>query len=177
MNNQALLVAGGVILIVVAAVYLNERRIRGARQRSETLEGFGGWLLLLAILEWVVLAGWVSALPFMLFGGLTWLENEAPAIGLAQSAVVAVAAAFALYVNVTMTRKRLIFPRLFRAQLVLNMVLQLVLVLIEATMSSSTAAAVQWKSEIAGMVMPAIGSALWFVYSLRSVRVRNTFVR
>lgn len=175
--NSALLLAGGVVLVVVAVVYLNERRIRGARRRGEALEGFGGWLLLLAIGQWLMLAGLVCALPFMVLGGLTWLENDSPAIGLAQSPFVAAAAAFALYVNVTMTRKRRAFPRLFRVQIVLSIVLPLVLILIEAAMASPTAAPVQWKSEIAGMVMPAIIAAVWFLYSLRSVRVRNTFVR
>lgn len=177
MNEKGLLIAAGVIAIAVAAVWLNERRIRRARRTGTALQGFGGWLLLLAIVQWLILASWISALAFMVLDGMTWLQRDDSSIGLAQSPLVAAGAVLALCVNVMMTLKRRAFPRLLRLQIVADTVLWVVLAAMEVVLSQPPKPPVPWMEELANLVVPTISATLWFLYSLRSVRVRNTFVR
>jgi hypothetical protein len=140
-------------------------------------EGFGGWLLLVAIGQWLglfrELVEFIWALP-------TWLAQWSdPAL---QRAMVGEAGlslgllAFMLYTAIAMSMKRSEFPTLFRIELALYVVVPLLSIW---WVSKSTATPVD-KATYAGIVVEAIvstiGASISILYSLRSARVRNTFV-
>ena len=81
-----------------------------------------------------------------------------------------------LYTTIIMSMKRREFPTLFRIELALFVIVPLLSIW---WVSSSTGTAVD-KVSFAGIaaeaVVGTIGASISILYSLRSVRVRNTFI-
>ncbi len=146
-------------------------------QAEETPEGFGGWLLLIAIGQWLgllrELVEFVWALPTW---ASRWSDPALHRAALGEAGLSAGLLAFMLYTAIIMSMKRREFPTLFRIELGLFVVVPL---LSTGWVSASTGVAVD-KMSFAGIAAEAvagtIGAWISMLYSLRSARVRNTFI-
>jgi hypothetical protein len=146
-------------------------------QGAEGPEGFGGWLLLVAIGQWL---GFFAQLMELIWALPTWVGQWTdPALHrttMGEAGLSVGLLAFMLYTAIMMNMKRREFPTLFRFEAAL---LVLVPLLSIAWVARSTGAAVD-KASFAGIAVQAIaatiGASLSILYSLRSARVRNTFI-
>jgi uncharacterized YccA/Bax inhibitor family protein len=146
-------------------------------QASDAPKGFGGWLLLIAIGQWLgilrELVGFVWALP-------TWANQWSDPIlrraAMGEAGLSAGLIAFMLYTVIMMSLKRHEFPTLFRIELALYVVVPLLSV---GWVSVSTGAAVE-RASFAGIaaesIVGMIGAWISMLYSLRSERMRNTCI-
>lgn len=143
----------------------------------EKLEGFGGWLLLVAIGQWLGLFGKVIELIFDLpdFAG-RWndLVMRRPMLGEAVLELGLIA--FMLYTTIMMSMKRQEFPTLFRIQLALFVIVPLASTVWLAKATGHTLAGMAFAATATQAVIGVIGASISILYSLRSERVRNTFV-
>jgi hypothetical protein len=146
-------------------------------QVAEGPEGFGGWLLLVAIGQWL---GFLGRLVELIWALPTWVGQWSdPALRratLGDAGLSGALLAFVLYTAIVMNMKRREFPTLFRIEVALFVVVPLLSIWWGAT---STGTVVE-KASFAGIATQAIaatiGASLSILYSLRSARVRNTFV-
>jgi hypothetical protein len=169
---------GAVTWLVAHRMGLNQR----LKPPAGRLEGFAGWLAFLAAMQWLAVLHTLGDLSLSLgqdklsavaSANASWRAGHAAAIVLQVLLFL-----FVLWCAIVMHRKSRLFPRLFR----LEMVLLLLVPLANALM-------VTWEGEH-GRTSPMVEVVYWvrvavfapaagigYVYSLRSVRFRNTFVR
>jgi uncharacterized YccA/Bax inhibitor family protein len=146
-------------------------------QAEEAPEGFGGWLLLIAIGQWL---GLLRELVEFIWALPTWASQWSdPALhraAIGEAGLSAGLLAFMLYTTIIMSMKRRLFPTLFRIELGLFVVVPLLSI---GWVSASTGVAVD-QASFAGIAAEAVGGTIgaWIsmLYSLRSARVRNTFI-
>jgi hypothetical protein len=174
MDRNALIVVA-LLAAVGAAVWLNERRIRRARRSGVPLQGFGGWLLLLAVIVVVEFLGFAGLLGTMLAEDETWMGNHSPRVIQFQAPVIAATTCLLFWLCILMFRKKQLFPRVFRIHLVVMWIMPVLMALLEA--ASLGSARVPLSVSGVEVVGTTLGTVLWWVYSVRSIRVRNTFTR
>ena len=175
-----------VALAVGGVAYLAARR--WSRGQSEevvpptscvTLEGFRGWLLLVAAIQCLAVVGAGGELVRV---GLSVHESR-EVMELRALAVVAIvtqlaAFAFVSWTTVLMVRKRRLFPAALRLELVLLVVLPVLNLLVASLLTGTPVPTMYpWAVVAAWCVISTAFALPWFLYSLRSFRVRNTFVR
>ncbi len=142
-------------------------------ESSEKLEGFGGWLLLIAVGQWLSTLGTLVALLLELPGYLSQWAEPAMRRGIIGEAGLGVGLlGFMLYTSVMMNMKRHEFPTLFRIQLALFVVAPL----LTTWSTGKTLGGLDFAATAAQAVIALIGASISILYSLRSERVRNTFV-
>ena len=170
------LAAGAIAWAIAHRLHLNER----VRPASGALEGFAGWLLFLVLLQWSALAHALHAV-LVDWGRYTQHASASPYTRLGILTAVAVDWLVLLLVllsTLMMHRKSRLFPRLFRLEMLALLAVPLVLALAvtwqsEEAQVPAAVAIVFWVR--AALLAPAAGAG--FVYSLRSRRFANTFVR
>lgn len=148
--------------------------MNGARAQAE---GFGGWLLMVVIGQWLGLfrsiLDFVWALPAY---ALQWKDPALRSATIGEVAIAFGLLAFMLYTTIMMNMKRREFPLLFRIELALFVLAPL---LTTWWVSTATHKPVD-KATFAGVALEAviatIGASISVLYSLRSQRVRNTFI-
>ena len=171
-------VVGALAWFVAHRSRLNQR----LQRREGPLEGFGGWLVFLAAMQWVAvfhtLGDVVLSLNHLKLADSASSNDYARAGSIAALVVRLLLFVFVLSSAIMMHRRSRLFPGLFRVEMVLLVLAPLLV-----------AALVTWETEHAQM-SAAIRAVFWirvailapaagvgYVYSLRSVRFRNTFVR
>lgn len=145
-------------------------------------QGFAGWLRFLAAMQWL------AVLHALADVGITLGHRNLAEVGsfspygksgyILAIVVQAILFLFVLWVAIVMHRKSRLFPTLFRIEMVLLMLFPILVALL-----------VTWEIEH-GQMSPAVSIAYWvrvavfapaagigYVYSLRSIRFRNTFIR
>jgi len=165
-------------LAIGGAIYLVVRRSLAPASGAPP-EGFGGMLLYLAIVQWL---GVVIVAARLLWRMPPWEDYvEAPQVHASSIAEVIghlAALVFVLWAALSMTRRRRLFPVLLRIELALLAVLPVVeLFFAPAETDSYVTAPKLWIAIALRIVATGLFAAALFVYSLRSERVRNTFVR
>jgi hypothetical protein len=173
------------LLVAVAvgvAIYSIGQRLvvrRSPPANGARLEGFAGWLLVLAIGQWLAVLGlFAEILRRLPFYHRSLEMPETRTIVVAQIVVHLAMLAFVLGAALLMTRKRRLYPPLLRIELVL-------LVLLPALngiwASEETATFVtgpkHWIAIALRFAVGGIVAALLFLYAQHSLRLRNTFVR
>ena len=168
-------------LAVGLTVYAVAHRVMRQRapMAATTVEGFWGWLLLLAIGQWLavvhLLAEILRRLPLY---QRAWEMSGQRAEALGEIVGRLVILAFVTAAAVLMTRKSRLYPRLLRIELVGVVVLPALggLWLIEESGTFVTEPKL-WLAVTVRFVATAVVAAAWYVYSQHSLRMRNTFVR
>ena len=174
----------------IGAGWIDSREIRG-RQRASAWyhsrqeqvkdaltrpEGFGGWLLLIAIGQWL---GVFAGLGQLLLGLPDYMSQGSDPLmrrGVMGEAGLEVALlAMMLYTAVMMSMKRREFPALFRIQLALIVVVPLLSTWWTSTSAGKPIEGLEFAGTAVQAVVGVIGASLSILYSLRSERVRNTF--
>jgi hypothetical protein len=144
---------------------------------SEKLEGFGGWLLLIAIGQWLGLFGTVGDLLLDLPDYLSGLGDPATRrVVVGQAAIEIFLLLFMFYTTLMMAMKRHEFPTLFRLQLALAAVVPLASAVWLSHATGKPLEGVDFAGTAAQSVIAVIGASISILYSLRSQRVRNTFI-
>jgi hypothetical protein len=123
-------------------------------------QGFGGWLLILAIGQSIGLLSAIGA-----FIGL--LERASPTDTTRGAVLVAVTVLVA-WTTIAMWRRHFTFQRLFVGQSIALVIAAL------WSFADRPTAEMMYAADLAGVI---VISALWAAYVLRSARVRNTFTR
>jgi hypothetical protein len=173
----------GLLLAVAVglAVYLIGHRLM--RQRSPpagpAVEGFAGWLLVLAIGQWLAVLHLLSEILRRV--PLYQRAWETPGLGaevLGEIVGRLVIFVFVTWAAVLMTGKSRLYPRLLRLELVGLAVLPALggVWLIEEGGAYVTEPKL-WLAVTVRFVATAVFAAIWYVYSQHSLRMRNTFVR
>ena len=140
-------------------------------------EGFGGWLLLIAIGQWLGVFWTLAQLLLELPGYAGQLSDPSMRRAVIGEAGLDIALlAFMLYTTVMMSMKRREFPTLFRIQLALFVVVPLLSTWWTSTSTGKPLEGPEFTSTAVSAVVGVIGASLSILYSLRSARVRNTFV-
>jgi len=168
-------------LAVGLTVYAVAHRVM--RQRAPTaattVEGFWGWLLLLAIGQWLAVLHLLSEILRRLpLYQRAWETSGQRAEALGEIVGRLVILAFVTAAAVLMTRKSRLYPRLLRIELV-GMVVLPALSGLWLTEESGTYVTEPklWLAVTVRFVATAAVAAAWYVYSQHSLRMRNTFVR
>lgn len=165
-----------VLLIGFAIWYFASQR-KKARPTGEKLEGIGGWLILVAIGQVLgifrALAEFGKSLPdYEKHWSNPLLKNAIIGeVGLSAGMF-----AFMIYTAIMMGQKRRIFPTLFRVELVLFAVIPLLNLFWVSYAIGASFEKLGYETVIGQSIGIAIGAAVWIAYTLKSVRVRNTFV-
>lgn len=173
-----------VVAVTVGAITWLVAHRRGLNRRLKPadgrLEGFAGWLGFLAAMQWLAVLHTVGDLSLSLGRGTlpaaasdNWRAGHTTAIVLQVLLFFFVASCV-----IVMHRRSRFFPTLFRIEMVLLLLVPLAVALM-----------VTWESEH-GQTSPMVSVVYWvrvaifapaagigYVYSLRSVRFRNTFIR
>ncbi|MGZ5909192.1 MAG: DUF2569 family protein [Reyranella sp.] len=165
-------------LVIGGAIYLAARRWL-APASGAPLEGFGGVLLYVAIVQWL---GVVTVAARLFWRMPPWGDYvDAPrthASAIAETVGHLAVLAFVLWTAMLMTRRRRLFPVVLRIELVGLAVLPFLDLLFGTTETDSYVTAPKlWIAIVLRIVVIGLFAAALFVYSLRSERVRNTFVR
>ena len=168
-------------IAVGLAVYAVARRVMQQRPppAATAVEGFWGWLLLLAIGQWLavlhLLAEILRRLPLY---QRAWETSGQRAEALGEIVGRLAILAFVTAAAVLMTRKSRLYPRLLRIELVGMVVLPALggLWLIEESGTYVTEPKL-WLAVTVRFVATAAVAAAWYVYSQHSLRMRHTFVR
>ncbi len=144
---------------------------------SAKLAGFGGLLLLVSIGQWFGLFWTVVELLLDVPGYAdAWSDAALRRSAMGQAAIEIGFLAFMLYTTIMMSLKRREFPTLFRLQLALFVVVPLASTWWEQAATGKTVAGLDFAATATHAVMGMIGASISILYSLRSERVRNTFV-
>jgi hypothetical protein len=174
-----------IFLLVGLGIYVAVQRRRHPERYARSgapLEGFAGWLIFIGVLQGMA----VLQVAGELMLHFREYQLQAPTIanpyaragrigGLVFQILLV---ALVLWSAVMMLRKSRTFPRLFRIELVLLVLIPVLLALLLKWVADHSALSPQlqlfyWVR--AGIMAPAAAAA--FVYSLRSERFRNTFVK
>lgn len=140
-------------------------------------EGFGGWLLLVAIGQWLGVFGGLVQFVLGLPDGASRWSDPALRRGIMEEAGLEIALlAMMLYTTVMMSMKRREFPTLFRIQLALVVVVPLLSTWWASTSAGEPIEGLEFAGTAVQAVVGVIGASLSILYSLRSERVRNTFI-
>jgi hypothetical protein len=140
-------------------------------------EGFGGWLLLVAIGQWLGLFGGLVQFVLGLPDDASRWSDPAMRRGIMGEAGLEIALlAMMLYTTVMMSMKRREFPTLFRIQLALVVVVPLLSTWWTSTSAGKPLEGLEFAGTAVQAVVGVIGASLSILYSLRSERVRNTFI-
>lgn len=140
------------------------------------LKGIGGWLLLLAIGQVVstILAPLLMLRNFSQYPGL-WTLPELRAAIVVEIFISVFVTMYVLYTTSMMFQSRSAFPRLYRYEWVV--------VGLSPVLSLACFALVTGHFPARGLLTPLttsvstlIAGAIWSLYTLKSVRVRNTFI-
>ena len=171
------------LLLAIAAglaVYVIAHRLARGRGPSAaaTPAGFGGWLMVLAIGQWLA----VALLLFGIVLRLPLYQHALETPDLGAGALAAIAGRLALFAFVAwaalmMSFRSRLYPHLLRLELLGLVVLPaLGLWLMEEERAYVTEPKL-WLTIVVRFVATAVFAALWYVYSQHSLRMRNTFVR
>jgi hypothetical protein len=140
-------------------------------------EGFGGWLLLIAVGQWLgVFAGLVQFLLGLPDYASRWSDPLMRRGVMGEAGLEIALLAMMLYTAVMMSMKRREFPTLFRIQLALVVVVPLLSTWWTSTSAGTPIEGLEFASTAVQAVVGVVGASLSILYSLRSERVRNTFV-
>lgn len=166
------------LILGALAIWFFAWREGKKRPEGAKIEGFGGWLLIVAICQWFgtlsLFADFLKALPEY---EKHWSNPIARRVIMAEAGLTLGFVGFMIYVAIMMSLKRRVFPLLFRIELVLIVVGPLIILLWAAAVSDASLEKLNFGTEVTRSIGRAVGAAIWILYSLRSVRVRNTFVR
>jgi hypothetical protein len=169
------------VLLAVAiggAIYLVVRRWLAPASGAPS-EGFGGMLLYLAIVQWLAVVIVAARLLWRMPPWQDYVDApQAHASGIAEAIGHLAALVFVLWAAVSMARRRRLFPVLLRIELALLAVLPVIELFFGSTETDTYVTAPKlWIAIALRIVATGLFAAALFVYSLRSERVRNTFVR
>ena len=140
-------------------------------------EGFGGWLLLIAIGQWLGVFGGLVQFLLGLPDDLDHWGDPAMRRGIMGEAGLEIALlAMMLYTAAMMSMKRREFPTLFRIQLALVVVVPLLSTWWTSSSAGTPIEGLEFAGTAVQAVVSVIGASLSILYSLRSERVRNTFI-
>lgn len=166
----------GLIVLLVAHWSMRNRRQTGS---SVILEGFSGWLLFIACMQWISVLGVGADVlrQFSRYQGLLSVPEKRTAAIIEVVAHVGLLA-FVLYAAVIMIQRRQSFPALLRTELLL-LVLWPVLDLFFVTSATGPYVTAPKAIMVFALrfVVSAIVAGIVFAYLRRSERVRTTFVR
>jgi hypothetical protein len=165
-------------VVLLAIVVIWRSTIRKNRQFPErtTRRGFRGWLLVLAIVQWIILLRTVGDIVTGLPDYDEHWSNSVARHGIVVEAGITVGAfLFFAYATVMMTLKRRIFPALFRIELVLLVLLPWLSAILVTLVMGTALNDVPLDNAVAQSVVTILGAVIWFLYSLQSTRMRNTF--
>ena len=169
--------AGAIAWLVAHRMHLNRR----PKPPGGRWEGFAGWLAFLAGLQWLAVVhtfgDFLGALERYAKRASATLSPTGQAGFIAAVALQGLLFGFVLWSAILMHRKSRRFPRLFRIEMVLLVLIPAVTGLLaweaQRQLASSQLALAYWLR--AALFAPAAG--IGFVYSLHSARFRNMFVR
>ena len=167
------------IAVGLAAYAIARRLARYRVPPASAPVGFGGWLMLLAIGQWLAVMHLLSEILRRLpLYQRAWQTPESHGEVLGEIAARAALLGFVLYAAIMMMRRSRLYPRLLRLELVLLVVLPALAGhwLIEDSGAYVTEPKL-WLAVTVRFVATAVFAALWYVYSQHSLRMRNTFVR
>lgn len=166
------------LILGFLAIWFFAWRDKKRRPEGAKIEGFGGWLLIVAIGQWFgalsFIADFLKALPEY---EKHWSNPIAQRVIMAEAGLTLGFVGFMIYVAIMMSMRRRVFLFLFRVELVLIVVGPLIVLFWAALVSDASLEKLNFGTEVGRSMGRAVGAAIWIVYSLRSVRVRNTFVR
>jgi hypothetical protein len=174
----------GLLLAVAVGLAVYAMGHRLMRDRSPVaagarVEGFAGWLLVLAVGQWLAaLSLFGNVLRHMPLYQSYLAMPETRTAAIVEVAGHLALLAFVLWAAMLMTRKSRLYPRLLRLELVMLVVLPAFNI---AWVTEETGTYVTgpklWIAVTLRFVATGIFAALWFIYSQHSLRVRDTFVR
>jgi hypothetical protein len=140
-------------------------------------EGFGGWLLLIAIGQWLGVFGQLAQLLLALPDYASRWSDLTMRRGIMGEAGLDLAVfAMMLYTAIMMSMKRREFPTVFRLQLALLVVVPMLSTWWTSTSAGKPIEGLEFAGTAVQAVAGVIGASLSILYSLRSERVRNTFI-
>jgi hypothetical protein len=143
----------------------------------ERPEGFGGWLLMIAVGQWAGLFWTLGGLLLKLPGYAgRWSDPSWTRAIVGEAGIGIGLLAFMLYTTVIMSMKRREFPTLFRLQLALFVVAPLASSVWTSLAMGTTLQGMDFAATATQAVFGVAGASISILYSLRSERVRNTFV-
>ncbi len=177
MDAVTQLVPLALVLLAGFSIWYFVRRRNKARPGGEKLEGIGGWLILVAIGQVLgilrSLAEFGKSLPDY---EKHWNNPLMQKAIIGEIGLSAVMFAFMVFTAIMMGQKRRIFPTLFRIELVLFAVMPLLNLFWVSQALGVSLEKLGYETVAGQSIGIAVGAAVWIAYSLRSVRVRNTFV-
>lgn len=143
------------------------------------VEGFAGWLLVLAIGQWFAVLSLFGEMARQVPLYRRYLAlPETHTVVIAEIVVPLAVIAFVLWAAVMMMRKSRLYPSLLRIELVLLVILPaLSAVWVTAETTSYVTGPKLWIAVTLQFAVTGVFAALWFVYSQHSMRMRTTFVR
>jgi hypothetical protein len=162
--------------VLLAIVVIWRSTIRKNRRFPERTmrRGFRGWLVVLAVVQWVILLRTVGDIVTGLPAYEEHWSNSVARRGIVAGITVGALLFFA-YATAMMTLKRRIFPALFRIELVLLVLLPWLSAILVTLVMGTSLNDVPLDNTAAQSVVTTLGAVVWYLYSLQSTRMRNTF--